>query len=243
MIDYVTTMSQAQYENHGRDMLESVEKYMTGGQLYLYADFVPEREYENVTVVSFSDACPNHAFFARQFQAVQNQHITAAINSQTYEDQKMFLFDGVRFSYKMFVLIASAASLESRYLVWLDADTVMTDHFSSFWVIDKLTTRDSFVTYLGRVAPYTETGFLLFDRLRKEEWDYFFNELIFYYHSGGLAKLPYYIDCVVFDTIVNGIENPDRLFNLTPEKSGNVWKESVLQEKMTHFKGLAKIKT
>lgn len=141
-----------------------------------------------------------------------------------------YLFDAGKFSHKVFAQLD--AFEHERYVVWLDADIVVTDKLTRNFL--KKLLQGCFCAYLGRDGCYTETGFLVFDT-HHDDFPVFKQRYADYYNKRYLFQLPYWIDCLAFDGARKGLEAR----NLTPEVKGmvDVFSRSPLKDILIHNKG------
>jgi hypothetical protein len=144
------------------------------------------------------------------------------------------LFDIARFSHKVYAQLDAFES-NHRYIVWLDADVVITGDLKQYFL--KKLVRDHFCAYLGRNDCYTETGFLIFDT-KHEDFPEFKKRYRAMYDEKLLLLEDNWTDCLAFDRSRKGL----MARNLTPQAKGmvDVFSQSPLKEVMEHDKGLRK---
>lgn len=244
----VTTFDPSKYEQYGEEMLRSLNESIQDDnvQVVVYYDGDPNQisHFNRCTPISFKKACGSvHQEFLKVAKKKQKSLVTDPPNSRKYEDERQFLYDAARFSYKWFALIEASkqfAALDTDYLVWLDADVVATRPFTENF-FKGLLPQGNLMAYLGRLKPYTETGFLVFD-IANPYYDAFFYEMEDLYHYHKIFNLSRWIDCVAFDHAREKVEAIGaKTRDLTPGMMGHVWELSPLACCLTHNKGLRKV--
>lgn len=109
-----------------------------------------------------------------------------------------YRFDAVKFAHKSFVIAHAGLRCASRFMIWLDADTITLKALPEGFF--QSLGNGSFVTYLGRHGFHSETGFLLFD-LHHSGRDEFFRSFQAMYDTDEVFNLREWHDCEVFDTV------------------------------------------
>lgn len=152
-------------------------------------------------------------------------------DSVAHIESLSYLYDAGRFAHKVYAQLDAFES-DERYVVWLDADTVIKKPFDSSFLENLL--NDKMCAYLGRKGTYTETGFLIFDT-EHEDFPAFEKRYREMYDDRILFMLMYWIDCCAFDTSIQGLE----VENLTPDAAGmvDVFSLSPLADYIEHNKG------
>jgi hypothetical protein len=145
-----------------------------------------------------------------------------------------YLHNARKFSHKVYAQLDACGS-DHRYVVWLDADVVITSELTEDFLKGLL--GGGFCAYLGRELTYTETGFLIFDVLH-DDFPEFAKRYRSFYDDRYLFLLPYWIDCLAFDVARKGLNAT----NLTPDAAGmiEVFSKSPLKGVMHHNKGAKK---
>lgn len=153
-------------------------------------------------------------------------------------EPRSYLFDARKFSNKVFAQVDAFNDAEERYIVWVDGDVLFHADFDAKFFKDLV--KGYFCAYLGRGKTYTETGMIIFD-MDHPDFDEFAKRYESFYLDRTLFLLPYWIDCLAFDTARQGLEAKD----LTPEVSGmvDVFSRSPLAEICSHDKGARKYKS
>lgn len=150
-----------------------------------------------------------------------------------------FLWDGVRFCYKVYSYTHAILNESADGLGYMDADSVFYKSINEDFVKQHLHRDDCMVTYLGRNKQYTECGFLYFN-LNHPRIKNFAKDIQEMYNTDDVYKLKEYHDCEVFDTVRKkyekefGVKN----INLTPNfDTGHVQAASILGKYYDHTKG------
>ena len=145
-----------------------------------------------------------------------------------------YLFMAGKFSHKVYAQLDAFKS-GHRYVVWLDADIVVTGKITAPFL--KRLVQDYFCAYLGRQDCHTETGFLIFDT-KHPDFPTFIERYAAMYNERRLFMLPYWTDCHAFDKSRKGLQ----AINLTPDAEGimDVFGQSPIGHLMRHNKGALK---
>lgn len=219
----VTTFSPKGYEVYGRRMIESfVESWPKEARLHIYYEGEkPADASAQVEWISLDDDADRRAFMA------------------AHKDREDVIGDYrfriVRYCHKVF---AQTAAPREDYLIWLDGDTITTNHVSLEFLNTVLPPADKVASYLAR--PYhrhTETGFIAYNM--KAGGSEFLDELRRLYTSGEIKNLPEWHDCMAFDAARRKFERKGyRFHNLCPGAFGlNVFEQSPLSKFLKHNKG------
>jgi hypothetical protein len=155
-----------------------------------------------------------------------------------------YLFDGVRFCYKVYAFTHAILNVKADGLICMDADSVFYKPIDVDFVKKYLHKDNCMMTYLGR-KQYSECGFLYFNLSHPYIKDYA-KKCKEYYDTNSLYSLKEYHDCEVWDTVRKELEKEYDVLNinLTPNFDiyfGHAQAASVLGEYYDHCKGDAKI--
>lgn len=222
----VSTFSDAGYTEYGKNLIESCKKYLDQNiELHLYIDDVYIENTKNLKTLRLADSIPELTDFKNR-----NGHRTGF---------KDFRWDGVRFSYKSYVMCHAAKNNDVDILIWLDADTEIINHIDQTYLLNFFDP-NIFVGFLGRKgAP--ETGFLIFN-MRDPNAKTFFNKFEWYYNSDEIYNLDQYHDAWVFQELKNEFVNQGliKAKNITPDGVQKHPFNATFKDHMVHFKGEAK---
>ena len=208
-IGIVTTFSDKGYDEYAHLLVSSMEKFMGKDiEVFLYIDDVTLKpKIPNIKLIRFEPSVPELVNFKNR-----NKHRLV----------KKFMFDGVRFSHKIYALWHAATNIDtsqhnSYKLFWLDADTIIQQNVDSNY-FSKFLPEDTFTSYLGRPGRYTECGFVGYNLKHPAKTD-FFNEMVDYYNTDRLyTDLPFFTDCHVYDATREKFKNEGKIkaLDLTP---------------------------
>ena len=226
----ITTFSDKNYTDYANYFMASLEKYLDKNvNVLVYTDSPLFDNQENWTNVILGDECPNLVEFKNR-----NGHKPVATGT------KGFMFDAVRFSHKSYCIVDASRKVKSDRMIWLDADTeilapISEDYLRSFLDNDK------FVSYLGRVGKYTETGWLSFN-LDSPNSAEFFDLWEWYYNTDEIYNLPAQLDCHVFDACFEKLEIENKIVgqNISPPNTGKAHFDLRFKKHMCHYKGTRK---
>ena len=148
-----------------------------------------------------------------------------------------YRLDAVKFANKSFATAHAARSCGTRFLVWLDADSV-TLRAVPRDLVASLIGDETFVAYFGREFTHTETGFLAFDLSRPNAAE-FFDAVRNVYLSGEVFRLREWHDCEVFDVVRAVLSAQGRITsrNISQGDTIHPIANSVLGEYIDHLKG------
>lgn len=147
-----------------------------------------------------------------------------------------YRFDAVKFAHKVAAIGAAAEGNDCDVLIWMDADIVTHSLVAVDW-LDSLLPLEATLAWLERAVKYPECGFMMFRMPASGE---VVREVVKAYQSGAIFKLDEWHDSFVFWHYVKAAKvATTRLAPLeTPKRHPFV--NSVLGEKMDHFKGTAR---
>lgn len=151
-----------------------------------------------------------------------------------------------RFCHKVFALKdaadywkASTDPLKARYLIWLDADVLITRPVTLTEINKCLPKDGDIVSYLGRKDwDHSECGWLAFD-LNHPQAEFFMQLLYNEYTSDAVYKKTQWHDSWLFDLMRKDMQNVGGTFtNLTADKPGmEIWPQSPMAAWSRHYKG------
>lgn len=145
-----------------------------------------------------------------------------------------------RFCHKVFILSRALEAIrqtpkenKARYLIWLDADVLVSRKVNMSDIMDVLPVDGEPVAYLGRKDwDHSECGLLVFDL--ENGGDKVIENVLQYYLTGNLFSLEQWHDSFVFDVV----RGADKWTNLTEGKPGrDIWEHSPMASWSHHYKG------
>jgi predicted O-methyltransferase YrrM len=232
-VTVTTSMHPAGYEEYGRRFIDTFEpRWPDNYRLRVYAEgFALQPGSARTTVLDLLQAVPEISEFRERFGDKPQARGTMPDGGYNYR------FDAVKFANKSFATAHAARSCGTRFLVWLDADSV-TLRTVPRDLVSSLIGEETFVAYFGREFKHTETGFLAFDLSRPNAAE-FFDTVRKIYLSGEVFRLREWHDCEVFDAARTVLSAQGRITsrNLSSGGTAHPIANSVLGEYIDHLKG------
>lgn len=229
-ITVATTFSPKGYTAYAHRMVNSfIDYWPKSVELYAYYDELPtsgwQRTASNVHYVKLDN--PDLLEFKNRNQNNPKQKGDGS--------NKNFLFDGIRFSYKVFGYIDVALNKGADIAIWLDGDVITHSKISEsdilVWLDGKM------AGALLRPWQYTETGFHIFD-MRHPQAREFMQQWREEYTLDKIWNIDAgHTDCHTYDTVMARF--PKELWNnLSPRAQTNhPFINGVLGKHMDHTKG------
>ena len=169
-------------------------------------------------------------------------------NGQIAKDTKVpfqdnaFKWDAVRFSHKVFAVINACQTVDTDWVIWLDADTKtfapVPDDF-----LPSICDPSAMACYLGRREKYhSECGWVAYNR-KHPDLRSFMDRWRDLYMTGDLFRLREYHDSFVFDVLRKDfvVTRGTQFRNISPELPGkgpgHPFIASALGRYMDHMKG------
>ena len=257
----VTTFNRDGYEQYGRRMIESFDRYWPKDvTLYCYAEgFKPELTSRRIVVVDLLAACPELLAFKERHRANDRAHGTQLLGTQLrlcikrrktskWPVPKLKLvriqrgigyrWNAVRFSHKSFAIFDASVRCNSDILCWLDGDIVVFDRIPRAF-LEEVVPPDHLLGYLKR-PTFSECGFLAYN-LRHPAIGEFFAEFKTLYTNDRLFHEQEYHDSWLFDVIRKRFERRKcKTFDIAQgrgARAGHVFINSPLGGYMDHLKG------
>lgn len=241
-VNVVTTMHRGGYEQYGQEMVRSfLQHWPSNVRLTIYAeDFKVEEASERLEVVDLHEMCPELlAFKSTNIAPWQKGYIGASAAKAAHiklAEKYNFKFDAVKFSNKVFAYCKQASRTDSRYMVWLDADTVTLKPIPEDFIASL---GDTFIEYLGRRFTHSECGFMRFD-MQHPNAGQFFKTMQAMYESGEIYTLNEWHDSFIFDTVRSVLSASGSISAhsiSSYEISRHPFVNSILGDYMDHLKG------
>jgi len=240
----ITTFHKPGLDKYAQTMINSFEEHWPNEiNLYVYAeDCQPHVSKPNIHILDLHATCLDLVAFKNKHK--NNPVANGEVMKDTgipYKDNN-FKWDAVRFSHKVFSVIHACTTLNSDWVIWLDADS-KTFKDIPFNFLKEVCPDEYYVSYLGRNTKYhSECGWVAYNTKHKDNRD-FMNYWRNLYVNDSLFNLREYHDSFVFDEIRKKFqqERNTPFYNLTPplkgKGPGHPFIASVLGKYMDHMKG------
>ena len=196
----ITTFHPAGLKQYAQTMIDSFEQYWPKEvDLVSYAENCSP-QVTRTKVVDLLSACPDLVEFKRRHKDNPVANGTIAKDTNVPFKDNQFKWDAVRFSHKVFAVIHACQTINSDWIIWLDADSktfapVTTDF------LDSVCDTHAMACYLGRREKYhSECGWVAYNK-RHPELQNFMREWRELYMSNRLFDLKEYHDSFVFDVL------------------------------------------
>jgi len=160
------------------------------------------------------------------------------------KNTQIYIYDAVRFSYKVFACIDAWQKTKPDMLWFLDADIVTFEKITMDW-LTHITPDDKFTSYLGRPKKgFSETGYYAFNTAHKHAGE-FFKRWQTYYDNDRFLELKGYTDSFTFDGARLELEQEGKIQNedlndgrwAGDRRSRHPFINSELGQYMDHLKG------
>jgi hypothetical protein len=257
----VTTFNRDGYEQYGRRMIESFERYWPRDLiLYCYAEgFKPDVPSRRIVVVDLLAACPELVAFKQRHRDNERAHgiqphgtrvrvyvkrrKTTRLPIPRVKLVRMergigYRWNAVRFSHKSFAVFDASVRCKADILCWLDGDIVVFDEIPRAF-LEGLVPPDHLLGYLKR-PKFSECGFIAYN-LRHPSISDFFKKFKALYTTDRLFREQEYHDSWLFDVVRKHFERRNcKTFDIAGGKgayAGHVFINSPLGKYMDHMKG------
>ena len=153
-----------------------------------------------------------------------------------------YKFNAIKFAHKTFPIFDLAKKLNTGWLMWVDSDVIIYKTLEKDF-LNQICPQSKAITYLGRPSMYSECGFIGFN-LDMPETKIFLERFKDFYTSGNLSNIRETHDSFVFDQVMESFSDKTKFYNLNTYAKTNKhpFLQSVLKERMTHAKGLEKLR-
>ena len=190
---FITTMNKKLFDNFGKDLLVSYKNSNQKYPMYVYVEDDIKRYpiMNNITYINLYEEEPECEKFVERNK---DKHIPS------------FMFDGVRFNYKVF---AQCNSIKFDCKVYyIDADSIFLKCMTRD-VLDTILPDDICTSFYYRKGLYTETGFIGFNFNHDIMVDFieYYKNL---YISDTVYNLPHYTDCHTYDKTRETFKDDER---------------------------------
>ena len=246
----VTTWGSKYWPNPVQAGIQSTVKNWPGhAKILLYPDdmsqqlALPRTEYYNLCkeqpkLKEFIDRHKNNPKFNPRIKQSKTEQKDFDKNTQ------IFIYDAVRFSYKVFACIDAWQKTKPDMLWFLDADIITFDKIPMSW-LEHIIPDKSFTSYLGRPKKgFSETGYYAFNTAHKYAGE-FFERWQTYYDKDRFLELKGYTDSFTFDGARIELEKEGKIKNedlndgrfAGGRRSRHPFINSELGQYMDHLKG------
>ena len=246
----VTTWGSKYWPNPVQAGIQSTVKNWPGhAKILLYPDdmsqqlTLPRTEYydlckEQPKLKEFIDKHKNNPKFNPRIKQTEKEKRDFDKNTQIY------IYDCVRFSYKVFACIDAWQKTKPDMLWFLDADIITFDKIPMSW-LEHIIPDKSFTSYLGRPKKgFSETGYYAFNTAHKYAEE-FFERWQTYYDKDRFLELKGYTDSFTFDGARIELEKEGKIKNedlndgrfAGGRRSRHPFINSELGQYMDHLKG------
>jgi hypothetical protein len=215
-------------------------------------------ESDRVEYIDLCQAQPNLQAFIDRHK--DNPELNPRIRQNKEEqagfdkDTSIYVYDAVRFSYKVFACIDAWQRTKPDMLWFLDADLLTFEKIPMSW-LEHIIPDSSFTSYLGRPKKgFSETGYYAFNTAHKyageffNRWEQYYTEdLFFNIQKGFLNHFPIagYTDSFTFDAVRVEMEQAGKIKNedlndgrwAGERKARHPFINSELGQYMDHMKG------
>ena len=240
----ITTFHQSGLKQYGQTMLDTFDLYWPRSvPLIVYAEACePRVPSDRVRVIDLMSASADLAWFKRTHADNPVANGTVAKDTRVPFRDNQFKWDAVRFSHKVFAVIHACATLDTDWVIWLDADTKTFAPVPPTF-LSEICDPASMACYLGRREKYhSECGWVAYNR-RHPDLRSFMDRWRDLYMTGDIFNLREYHDSFVFDVLRKDFQalRGTRFHNLSPELPGkgpgHPFIASRLGQYMDHMKG------
>jgi len=238
----VTTFNQAGLDLYGRTMIESFDQYWPQDvDLWVYTENCHVESSARIHVVDLLAVSPDLVAFKQQHANNPVANGLVAKDSNLPFKDNAFKWDAVRFSHKVFCVIHACQTIESDWVIWLDADTKTFASIPENF-LSTICLNDAMACYLGRREKYhSECGWVAYNK-RHQDLSQFMQQWRDLYMTGAIFDLREFHDSFVFDELRKRFQSQGTQFhNLSPvlpgKGPGHPFIASQLGQYMDHMKG------
>ena len=242
----ITTFNDAGRELYGQRMIDHFEQHWpTEVDLRVYAEncqpTVKRGNTQVLDILAVSQPCRD--FVERHRNNPEAHGGAGAHNQAVYLKDKTFRWQAVRFCYKIFSVYHAAHSVNTDWLIWLDADTVTHSNVPPSW-LELVCPSGHYLSYLGRTDNYhSECGWVAYN-LKNPHTLGFIDRLAEMYIRDEIFRYPEWHDSYIWDVVRKQWRDQHGAipFNLNPEPdtkglAKHPFINSELGRYMDHFKG------
>lgn len=242
----ITTFHEEGLKLYGQRMIDTFEKnWPANVDLVVYAENCQPRTIRPNTrvldILQVSDSCRN--FVDRHKNNPEAHGGKGTHNAREWSERKNFKWQAVRFCYKVFATQHAANTIDTDWLIWIDADSHTHSAVPEAWL--SVVCPDShLISYLGRTDRYhSECGWVAYNK-RDPLCLPYINDFAGMYERDEIFNLREWHDSYVWDEVRKRYrdQRQAKFFNLNPEPdtkglAGHPFINSELGRYMDHMKG------
>lgn len=204
MIRVVTTTSKAGFNEYGKKMLDTFERYWPPEiKLLFYNEDLPDETFhrykKNVSMQHFP------GWFYRWKSSWANVADANGRDPKKNREGRPYDFrrDCIKFSHKVAALTDAALDMDDGLLIWMDGDTLSHQPISEDWIYSlfpALDKEDRYMAWLARRRGHPECGFLMF-RCWHPAHHRYMTEMQRIYETGDIFKVSETHDSFIFQHV------------------------------------------
>lgn len=233
----ITTFPDAAWDIYAEKMLKSMASYWTDNPILVQLD---TNKYHSAASQILR---PNDAVAS----GMEGEHKKFVERNSDKDDPTNYRKQAVRFCHKIFAIKRALSCVRAakkdgeetpRYLIWIDADVLITRKVTDEDVAKCLPKDGDAVSYLGRKDwDHSECGWMAFDL--DNGGDFLIELMVNEYITDAIFDKNQWHDSWLFDLIRKDMEaNGNKFTNLTEDKAGmDIWPKSPMADWSDHYKG------
>lgn len=199
----ITTFSDSGYKQYGQRMIQTFLKHWPAEvTLVVYAENCTVKETASNLVVNDIEIVDALTTFKTAWQGVPKANgdvSTDPVRSRRKDAGKGFKWDAVRFAHKVYSVFHCARTIQTDWLIWMDADTVCHSPITPA-DLQRLCPDDKDLCFLGRRGKYSECGLYAMNLANTktflQKFQRFYDDA-----ENGIFTLEEWHDSYVFDAV------------------------------------------
>ena len=202
----ITTFNERGYNQYASRMIDTwLRNWPSTVTLRVYAENCQvHQSAPNLQVFDLAQSSPDLVAFKNQWRDVPKANgdiMGDAQLSQRKDNFKVFKWDAIRFSHKVYSIFHAARTVETPWIFWMDADMVCHSPITESF-LDEMCPDDQDLCYLGRSGKFSECGLYALQLHTKgtvrflREFERMYNEA-----DNGIFTLSEWHDSYVFDDV------------------------------------------
>jgi hypothetical protein len=235
-IAIVTTFNENGFETYGERMVKSFnERLPAEVDILVFTEgFTLETDKPRVKIYDLPSESPELVNLKARWKDVPKANGYQTNDTSGKPD---FKYDAVRFSHKVFAIMAANKLTDADILIWVDGDTFAFENIPFDFILTQCPGVNEIASYLGRPDHYTECGWVAYNRRTSQEFLAAFAKA---YLTDEIFTMTEWHDSWVFDRLRERFETSGNKFkNLTPNatRGQHVFINGDLGKYMDHMKG------